>query len=138
MFRAFAIASSMIAFAVSSASAGVIELDLGTESVGVVGGVGPGTGTLTYDPTNDNSNTSTRMLRLFNMIDSQTNVTNANNSIDGNANTFARVGGSSAGAPGSDDGTDGELNLTFDDGFTYGRNATIVFDEFGSEDEPFS
>jgi len=97
-----------------NASAGMIDLDLGAESIGVVNGAGPRTATLTFDPTADSSRTSSMNLRLLNKVGNTMGITNPHNAIDGN------------------------LDLTFDDGYTYGRDATIVFDEFGSEDEPFS
>ena len=118
-----------------TAFAGSISLDLGVESMGVVDGVGPATGSLYF---NDDIADHARHMRLFNKVVSADNVQDPMSAIDGNINTFARVGGISHGNPGDDDGQGGALNLTFDNNFTFNRSATIVFTEFGNEDEPFS
>ncbi len=118
-----------------TAFAGSISLDLGVESMGVVDGIGPATGSLFF---NDDISDHTRNMRLFNKVVSADNVQNPTQAIDGNIDTFARVGGLGFGDPGDDDGEGGALNLTFDNGFTFNRSATIVFTEFGNEDEPFS
>jgi hypothetical protein len=125
--------------AAASAVGDVINLDLGPEIPGVISGVGPQTGMLTFDADGDALPAQTLELRLFNTI-SQTagSVSDPNNAIDGDAFTFARVGGASAGMPGCNDMIEGALELTFDNGFTFTKANTIVFTEFGSEDEPFS
>ena len=137
MIRTTTIAICAASFAASTALGGVINLDLGTETPGVISGVGPQSGMLTFAQTAMPA--QTRQLRLFNMISQTTgSVTSPNSAIDGDVDTFARVGGASAGAPGDDDTIEGALELTFDDGFTFTKANTLVFTEFGSEDEPFS
>jgi len=138
MINQSAIALAVGAFVAGSASGGLLELDLGSEAAGVINGVGPRSAMLTYDPTSDSSRTSSMNLRLLNKVGATMGITNPDNAIDGNLSRFARVGGTGAGSPGDNDGVDGRLTLTFDNGYTFTRNDTIVFDEFGSEDEPFS
>jgi len=109
------------------------SISLNVPSVGVTGGVGPATGALSFDT---GGPATTYQLRLFNVVDVFTGtIEDPESSIDGDLDTFTRVGGES-----SDSNTDndaGSLTLGFDDSFTFGRNAKIVFTEFGGEDEPF-
>jgi len=112
------------------------SISLNVPSVGVTGGVGPATGTLSFDDTSDGISLTTYQLRLFNVVDATDGtIDNPNNSIDGDLDTFARVGGTSSGS--NNDDVAGSLTLGFDEDFTFGRNAKIVFTEFGGEDEPF-
>jgi len=93
------------------------------------GGPTPAGGDLSYTV----GSTTDYHLRFFNTIELETNVLNTSRAINGSLNSvaldFASIGSSEA---------DGTLGLGFSSSFTFTNSDTIVFGEYGiNQDQPF-
>lgn len=104
------------------------------------GGVNtPAFGTLTFDDTGDARALASYDVRFLNRVIDELNVENSGYAVDGHVSStsFARVGGSSYAGGGSDT-LAGSLELGFSNASaSFGIQSTLVFSEYGGDDEPF-